>query len=368
MSAVSESTAAEAAAAGATARAFPNIALVKYWGKRDERLMLPAAGSLSLTLDAYATTTTVTLDPEADEDRFELNGEPQGGDRLGRVTRFLDLVRERAGSTARAAVRSHNEAPTGAGLASSASGFAALATAASAAYGLPGDRASLSRLARRGSGSAARSIVPGVAVWHAGDGDETSFAEPVDAPGIRMIIVTVDGREKAISSREAMRLTALTSPFYAGWVSSTEQSLEAMLEACRDGDFTRIGRITESHALRMHAVIQSCDPPVRYLSPTSIAVFDAVSALRDRGVEAYATADAGPNVCVIARPEQADGVAATLAEFGGVRVVGPGPGAELVHDGGSVSPHPTGSTHSADSGRGSSMNGSTGSPSSGTAA
>ncbi|WP_449280634.1 diphosphomevalonate decarboxylase [Leucobacter sp.] len=314
----------------ATARAFPNIALVKYWGKRDEALMLPAAGSLSLTLDAYATTTSVTLDDGTAEDRFELNGEPQCGDRLRRVTRFLDLVRERAGSSAHAIVRSRNEAPTGAGLASSASGFAALATAASAAYGLPLDPASLSRLARRGSGSAARSIIPGVSVWHAGDGDETSFAEPVAAPELRMVIVTVDERQKAISSREAMRLTALTSPFYAGWVSSTEQSLEAMLEACRDGDFTRIGRITESHALRMHAVIQSADPPVRYLSPTSIAVFDAVAALRDRGVEAYATADAGPNVCVVVRPDEAGAVADALREFGRVRVVGPGAGAELI--------------------------------------
>lgn len=314
----------------ATARAFPNIALVKYWGKRDEAVMLPAAGSLSLTLDAYATTTAVTLDASAASDRFELNGEVQAGDRLRRVTRFLDLVRERAGSTARAIVRSHNEAPTGAGLASSASGFAALATAASAAYGLPGDPASLSRLARRGSGSAARSIIPGVSVWHAGDGDETSFAEPVPAPEMRMVIVTVDERQKAISSREAMRLTALTSPFYPAWVASTEQSLEAMLEACRDRDFTRIGRITESHALRMHAVIQSADPPVRYLAPTSIAVFDAVSALRDRGVEAYATADAGPNVCVVVRPAEAEAVADELRGFGRVRVVGPGAGAELI--------------------------------------
>lgn len=330
MTAASAVPATPAATPSATARAFPNIALVKYWGKRDEALMLPAAGSLSLTLDAYATTTTVTLDPAAADDRFDLNGEPQSGDRLRRVTRFLDLVRERAGSSTRAIVRSRNEAPTGAGLASSASGFAALATAASAAYGLPHDPASLSRLARRGSGSAARSIISGVSVWHAGDGDETSFAEPVEAPDMRMVIVTVDERQKAISSREAMRLTALTSPFYEGWVTSTEQSLEAMLEACRDGDFTRIGRITESHALRMHAVIQSADPPVRYLSPTSVAVFDAVAALRDRGVEAYATADAGPNVCVVVRPADADAVADAVREFGRVRVVGPGAGAELI--------------------------------------
>lgn len=317
-----------------TARAFPNIALVKYWGKRDEALMLPAAGSLSLTLDAFATTTSVSFDDDAPggaaSDSFVLNGIPQSGDSLRRVTRFLDLVRERAGTTAHATVVSHNEAPTGAGLASSASGFAALATAASAAAGLPGDAPALSRLARRGSGSAARSIIPGIAIWHAGDGDLTSFAEPVAAPEMHMVIVTVDERQKAVSSREAMRSSALTSPFYAGWVSSTEQSLQAMVEACRDRDFSRIGRITESHALRMHAVIQSNDPPVRYLSPTSVAVFDAVVRLRENGIEAYSTADAGPNVAVLVRPGDVDAVTAALGEFGRVRAVGPGLGAHLL--------------------------------------
>lgn len=321
------------AARTATARAFPNIALVKYWGKRDEALMLPAAGSLSLTLDAYATTTTVSFDDApggAGHDSFELNGIEQSGDSLNRVTRFLDLVRERAGSTMHARVVSQNEAPTGAGLASSASGFAALATAASAAAGLPGDTPSLSRLARRGSGSAARSIIDGIAVWHAGDGDETSFAEPVDAPEMHMVIVTVDERQKAVSSRVAMRSSALTSPFYEGWVTSTEASLEAMLEACRDRDFTRIGRITESHALRMHAVIQSNDPPVRYLTPTSIAIFDAVVGLRERGIEAYSTADAGPNIAVLVQPGDTATVADALREYGRVRAVGPGRGAHLL--------------------------------------
>ena len=315
----------------ATARAYPNIALVKYWGKRDETLMLPAAGSLSLTLDAFATTTRVEL-TDTPEDEFSLNGVAQSGDSLSRVSRFLELVRGMAGSSQHARVTSNNEAPTGAGLASSASGFAALAVAAAAAYGLHLDRAALSRLARRGSGSAARSLIDGVSVWHAGDGDETSFAEPVVAPEMSMIIVTVDARQKAISSRTAMRRTALTSPFYPAWAETTEQSLAAMLEACRDQDFSRIGRITETHALRMHALIQSADPPIRYLSPTSIAIFDAVVALRDAGVEAYATADAGPNVAIISRPEDAPAVAEAMQQYGSVRIVGAGAGATLIDD------------------------------------
>lgn len=314
----------------ATARAFPNLALVKYWGKRDEALMLPAAGSLSLTLDTFETRTSVTLSESLAADTFELNGNETDGDPRERVRAFLDLVRERAGTDVHAHVHSTNEAPTGAGLASSASGFAALATAASAAYGLPMDHRSLSRLARRGSGSAARSIIPAVSVWHAGDGDETSFAEPIAAPPMRMVIVVVDETQKSISSRAAMRLTALTSPFYRAWVETTEASLAAMTTACRAGDFTRIGRITESHALRMHAVIASTDPPIRYLAPRSVAVFDAIAALRGEGIEAYGTADAGPNVAVLTRPEDSATVARRLEEFGRVHDVGPGPGAELV--------------------------------------
>lgn len=313
----------------ATARAFPNIALVKYWGKQDENLILPVAGSLSLTLDALPTTTTVALDEGTESDAFSLNGAVASADATGRVTRFLDRVRELAGSETRASVVSTNEAPTGAGLASSASGFAALATAAASAYGLDLDRADLSRLARRGSGSASRSLIDGLAVWHAGD-DAQSFAEPVAGPDMRMVIVTVDTAQKAVSSRAAMRRSALTSPFFPAWITSTEESLAAMIEACAADDFTRVGRITESHALRMHAVIQSCDPPIRYLAPTSIAVFDAVAALRDQGLDAYSTADAGPNVAVIVRPEQAEELRDALQGFGSVRLVGPGAGAELI--------------------------------------
>lgn len=314
----------------ATARAHPNIALVKYWGKRDEAQMLPAAGSMSMTLDAFATTTTVEVDEALTEDAFSLGGAEQTGVALDRTTRFLDVVRSLAGDGRRARVRSHNEAPTAAGLASSASGFAALALAAAAAYGLDLDERALSRLARRGSGSATRSVIPGYAVWHAGTDDASSYAEGIEAPDLRLVIVTVDGSPKSVSSRRAMRLTAATSPFYEAWVSSTEQSLTEMVRACADGDIPRIGALTESHALRMHAVIATSTPPVRYLAPRSIEVFDAAVRLREAGVTAWATADAGPNVCVLTTPAEAEAVAAAVAEHGEVRIVGPGPGAHLL--------------------------------------
>jgi diphosphomevalonate decarboxylase len=317
----------------ATARAHPNIALVKYWGKADADLILPVAGSLSMTLDAFATTTTVTVgESDAGEDAFELNGAAATGTALARTTRFLDHVRELAGSRERARVVSVNEAPTAAGLASSASGFAALALAASRAYGLDLDQRSLSRLARRGSGSACRSVVSRYAVWHAGSDDATSYAEAVEAPDMRLVIVTVDGAQKAVSSREGMRLTAETSPFYDAWITSTARTLEEMVAACGVGDLQRIGELTESHALRMHAVIASSMPPVRYLAPASVAVLDEVAALRTEGLFAYATADAGPNVCVLTTPAEAEQVAAAVSAHGQVRIVGPGPGAHLVEE------------------------------------
>lgn len=338
----------------ATAVAHPNIALVKYWGKADAQLALPATGSVSMGLDVFPTTTTVTLDggsgagaeargprgpvPDRREaagrpspwgDAFTLNGHVVEDGALVRVQQFLDLVRELAGSDTRASVVSENTVPTGAGLASSASGFAALATAASAAYGLDLSARDLSRLARRGSGSATRSIPGGVAVWHAGD-DQGSFAEPIPAPPMAMVVVTIDAGPKPIGSREAMRRTIATSPFYPAWVTSTTETVGDMLDACAAGDFTRIGEITESNALRMHATIEGAFPPIRYLNARSVAVFDAVGELRAAGLEAYATADAGPNVVVLCQPADRSAVATALASFGDVIESGTGPAARVL--------------------------------------
>ncbi|GAA2172475.1 diphosphomevalonate decarboxylase [Agrococcus versicolor] len=316
----------------ATAVAHPNIALVKYWGKRDAAMSLPATGSLSMTLDVFPTRTTVTVDAGLAADVLELDGRVLEGTPLDRVARFLDLVRELAGDDRRARVATTNAVPTGAGLASSASGFAALAVAASAAYGLDLSPRDLSRLARRGSGSASRSIVSGVAVWHAGDGDETSFAEPTEAPDMAMVIATVEEREKPISSRAAMARTAETSPFYPAWVSDTSATLERMVDACAAHDLDLVGRIAETNALRMHALIQSCDPPIRYLTAASLAVLDRVEALRADGTLAYSTIDAGPNVVVLCAPADAERIAASLADVASTVVARPGPGAHLVED------------------------------------
>ncbi|MFE1444194.1 diphosphomevalonate decarboxylase [Streptomyces sp. NPDC058739] len=333
-------------AGGATAVAHPNIALIKYWGKRDERLFLPRTPSLSLTLDIFPTTTRVELAPGAGQDEVTFNGVPATGEALRRISAFLDLARERAGSGERAVVDTRNTVPTGAGLASSASGFAALAVAAASAYGLGYDATALSRLARRGSGSASRSLFGGFAQWNAGvdtgsdeEADLSSYAEPVPAADLdpALVIAVVNAGPKDVSSRTAMRRTVDTSPLYEPWAASSLDDLTVMRSALLRGDLASVGEIAERNALGMHATMLAARPAVRYLAPASLTVLDAVLQLRKDGVLAYATMDAGPNVKVLCRRAEAEQVAEAVraaAQGGAVHIAGPGPGARLLDEAG----------------------------------
>lgn len=324
---------------GVTAVAHPNIALIKYWGKRDEQLMIPFVDSLSMTLDIFPTTTTVTLDPAAQADSVMLNGSPAEGESRRRVIAFLDLVREMAGRSEPAAVTTINSVPTGAGLASSASGFAALALAGATAYGLDLDPTALSRLARRGSVSASRSLFGGFAICHAGQGtgaaaDLGSYAEPVPVPDIdlTLVIAMVDVGPKAVSSRAAMRRTVETSPLYQAWATSSKADLSEMLAALHRGDLGTVGEIAERNALGMHATMLAARPAARYLSPATVAVLDGVLHLRASGVTAYATMDAGPNVKVLCHSADAGRVAETVSGAApgcSVATARCGPGARL---------------------------------------
>lgn len=320
---------------GALAVAYPNMALVKYWGKRDEELVLPVTGSLSMTLDIFPTTTRVTLRPRAATDSVRLNGRRAEAGARVRVERFLDLVRDLAGRSERARVVTENTVPTGAGLASSASGFAALAAAASAAYGLRLDRRTLSRLARRGSGSACRSIFGGFVLWHAGTGfgavgDESCYAEPLrSAIDPAMVVAIVDAGPKALPSRTAMRQTIATSPLYRSWARANSAALEQIQAALCAGDLTEMGAIAEQNALGLHATMLAARPSIRYVAPRSLSILDRVDRLRAEGIPAYATIDAGPNVAVLCSRPDSDRVVAALSEVDGVaavRVAHRGPG------------------------------------------
>lgn len=298
----------------ATATAHANIALIKYWGKRDEQLVLPYTSSLSLTLDGLRTVTTVEFS-DLPADVASLDGRPLGGTALERVSTFLDLVRERAGIRERATVVSRNEVPTAAGLASSASGFAALAGAASAAAGLDLDARQLSRLARRGSGSAARSVYGGLAIWHAGHDDESSYAEPVDSPlRLAIVVILVDDSAKAVSSRMAMRATVATSPLFHQWVEDSAGALDVALRAAAEGDLSTLGETAEANALGMHATMWAAKPPIKYFTSGTRDALAAVREARDAGLPAWATIDAGANVKVLTSAARAEQLAAWLRQ------------------------------------------------------
>ena len=253
------------------------------------------------------------------------------------MTLFLDRVRARAGIAARATVVTDNSVPTASGLASSASGFAALAVAATGAAGLALAPTELSVLARLGSGSAARSIFAGFVEMARGaraDGSDAA-AHPLDAGAgwnVRLVIAITAAGEKALGSTAAMRRTAETSPYYEAWVRGVDGDLAAARAAIAGRDLAALGAVAERSAMRMHASAMAADPPILYWNPATIAAISRVRALRTEGASAFFTIDAGPHVKVLCDAGEAESVAAALAETPGVLrtlIAAPGPGARL---------------------------------------
>ena len=318
-------------------RAHTNIAFIKYWGKEDETLILPKNNSLSLTLDAFYTDTQVCFDKKLNKDILFIDGEEQDKKALKKAQVILDLVRKEAGIHEFARIDSKNHVPTAAGLASSASGLAALAGAASLAADLNLTKEELSRLARRGSGSASRSIYGGFAEWQKGSSDIDSFAIPIDEADwdIGMIFIIVDDGRKEVSSTEGMRRVVETSPYYDGWISSTKEDLIDMKSAIKKQDIVKVGEIAERSALKMHALNLSANPPFNYWSPESIEAMRMVSELRKQGYPVYLTMDAGPNVKLICKDSQMEELMEKLLQtFHKEQLVmaKPGPGIQILED------------------------------------
>lgn len=305
----------------AAARAHSNIALIKYWGKRDATLNIPAVGSISVTLDALSTETRVSFGDDLVRDELRLSGVTADATR---VSAFLDIVRHRAGITQSALVESSNDFPTGAGLASSASGFAALAVAACAAAGVDLGERELSILARRGSGSAARSIFGGVVELHAGiRGDGTdSFAEPMLSPTdwpLSIVVAITELGEKSVNSTVGMGESSLTSPFYPAWVETAETDLAGMRTAIAARDFTRVGELAEYSCLKLHALMMSTRPALLYWNAATVAALHVVRELRADGIPVYFTIDAGPQLKALCLPDHSAAVADALGQVPGVR-------------------------------------------------
>ena len=279
-----------------TATAHTNIALIKYWGKKDPILNLPTTSSISLTLEQFYTQTTVT--PNTHSDQLILNNLSVD---TTRTHHFLNILREQLGHFSPLTVTSTNHVPTSAGLASSASAFAALTGAVTRELGLIRSNESLSRLARRGSGSASRSLYGHFAVWHEGMDDLSSFAESLHAPDmpIALVVAEVSSDVKKVSSSEGMR-RAMTSPNYGDWLNQSKNQFVDMQAAVMAKDIEKIGSIAEDNALSMHALnLTARQQAFTYFTSETQQILNIIQDIRHQGLLAFATIDAGPNVKII---------------------------------------------------------------------
>ncbi len=315
----------------ASAVAQPNIALIKYWGKRDTGRNLPAVGSQSITLERLWTTMDVEFSAELAADTLEVNGS-ESPSMLPRLTACLDRM---AGSDRLPArIVSECNFPIAAGLASSASSFAALVVAADAALGQGNDTLTLARSAGAASGSAARSLYAGFVELRAGedDIDLEQLARPSDWP-LEVIVAVTNAGAKAVSSGDAMIRSASTSPFYARWVDEQHEDLDAGRAAIEARDFARLAEVAEHNCLKMHSVMWTSRPSIVYWNQVTLACMQSVRELRDKGHAVFFTIDAGPQVKAVCLPEDADAVASALSAVEGVVDVmrtGLGDGARVV--------------------------------------
>jgi len=308
-----------------TVSAPANIAFVKYWGARDLERALPHHPSISMTLEVCRSVTTVEPREDLARDEVRLAGadgrlEAPGEAFADRVRRHLEAIRARTGRKERFHVVTRNTFPAAAGLASSASGFAALAAAVDRALGLGADAGELSVLARlSGSGSAARSVLGGYVEWPAEPGDDAPAARisPAAHWDLRCVIALLETGQKEISSLEGHRRAA-TSPHFARRLELVPERLDAVRRAVRDRDLSSLGRVLEREAIELHAIAMTSEPPIFYWRPATLEVLAAVRELRRGGARAWSTMDAGANVHVICPPEDEPMVAAALAVAPGV--------------------------------------------------
>lgn len=321
----------------ATAIANPNIAFIKYWGDKDPDLRIPANGSISMNLGDLHTVTEVIFDANLERDELILDGRVPGEMAIERVTRFLDHVRLLAGISDFARVTSENNFPIGSGIASSASAFAALSLASATAAGMKLDESSLSRLARRGSGSACRSVPGGFVEWQAGEEDANSFAYSIFPPDHWELIdcIAIVSQEHKETGSQDGHLLAETSLLQEVRVADASRRLDLCRQAILNRDFEAFAEVVELDSNLMHAVMMTSQPKLLYWQPTTLAVIQAVGEWRKNGTPVCFTIDAGPNVHVITPGENSPRVIGDLNQIPGVSKVlvsRPGAAVRLVGD------------------------------------
>ena len=307
----------------ATAVSHPNIAFIKYWGNRDNSLRLPENGSISMNLEELTTRTRVTFDPALTADIFDLNGIRQSGSSLQRVSSHLNVIRGIRGISTRAHILSESNFPSGAGIASSAAAFAALTLAGVTAIGLEMIEKDLSRLARRGSGSACRSIPSGYVEWYRGSSDVDSFAVSIAQPShwdLVDCIAVVESAHKKTGSSDGHKL-ANTSLYQPARVADADRRIERCRDAVLTRDFELFAETIEQDSNMMHAVMMTSKPALFYWEPATLEVMKAVQAWRKTGIPVAYTIDAGPNVHLICESKAAENVKHRLSSILGVKEV-----------------------------------------------
>lgn len=303
-----------------SAIAHPNIAFIKYWGNIDPILRLPANGSISMTLGNLETHTTVEFDQNLTDDHVIINGKLSSGQVFARVKSHLDLIRSQAGLDSHATVSTSANFPIATGLASSASGFAALTLAASKAAGLNLSSKELSSLARKASGSACRSIFGGFAEWLPGENDANSYAVRIAEENhweLIDVIAVVQEEEKEVGSTSG-HAAADTSPLQSARLLDTSRRLEECRRAILDRDFSSLSQVVEVDSNMMHSVMITSKPPILYWEPATITIMRNVVLWRKEGLEVCYTIDAGPNVHCICTSVSAPEVERRLRKLSGV--------------------------------------------------
>ena len=300
-----------------------NIALCKYWGKRNTELNLPVTSSLSVSLGNLGAKTTIEIE-DSYTDRIFVNQEEIKADSnfAKNLSNFLNLFRTKTKVSFR--IKTTVNIPIGAGLASSACGFAATVNALNQLYEWQLPNHSLSILARIGSGSAARSLWQGFVEWQAGiqeDGMD-SFAIPLPQiwPNLRIGLLIVNAEQKAVSSREAMQRTVLTSPFYSAWPEKQALDLNRLKQAIYQQSFVELGEISESNALAMHALMLTANPSILYSEAATVAAIHKIWHYRRLGLLLFFTQDAGPNLKLLFQEQDIDNV---VKIFPNLQVVAP---------------------------------------------
>ena len=313
-----------------TCLATPNIAVIKYWGKRDNALNLPMNGSFSVTMDeSLRTVTTVAFDASLAKDMLTLNGKMAMEGEVARASKVLDAIRKEAGMKAKARVSSTNNFPTAAGIASSASGFAALACAGADAAGLDATSRELSIFARLGSGSACRSVLGGFVEWKMGgkkDGSDSYAVQVAPAPHwpeLRNVIAIVDAGRKKVGSAHGMEITAKTSGLYKERVRLMPKKIADMRKAVLGRDLESFLVIAMRESSSLHAVMLDSFPPIIYLNDVSREVMNAVLEYNEQKGEICAgyTFDAGPNAHVYTIAKYEGEIKKLLGDIGGVQKI-----------------------------------------------